>query len=66
MTDGDLRALLARWQIPRYVAAAHVGLHPSVFAQYTSGRRPIPASLEVVLEQLLAKYTEGTDEQHGR
>lgn len=53
MNDSDLRAELARNRIPHYIAAARVGLHPSVFALYTSGKRPIPQTLCKALTEMI-------------
>ncbi len=58
MNDADLRAELARRRVPHYLIAARVGLHPSVFALYTSGRRQISDSLERAILKALDEQQE--------
>jgi len=41
----DLRAEVARHQVPIYRLAPLVGLHPSHLGQVLRGRRPLPSEL---------------------
>jgi hypothetical protein len=53
ITAEDLRAEVARRQVPLYVLGAAVGLHPSRLGQMLSERLAVPPALaERVLEAL--------------
>lgn len=46
----DIRSALARYELPLYVLAARVRVHPVRLGQMLRGRRPLPPALA---EQLL-------------
>lgn len=52
-TASDLRAELARRQIPRYKLAAQVGVHPGRLGQMLNGKLPLPEELATRLAQVL-------------
>lgn len=61
VSAADLRAEIARHQIPIYRLAAKVGLHPSHLGQIIGGRRSLSQELAVRIIEALAD--EGVDVQ---
>jgi hypothetical protein len=53
LTPADLRALLARHQIPIYRLAPLVNLHPGRLGQMLNGRVPLPADIAERIQQAL-------------
>jgi len=53
VTGLDVKAEAVRRQVPIYVLAARVGLHPSTLATYLNGHRALPATLERALLEAL-------------
>ena len=48
----ELRADFARRKVPYYVAAPHVGLHPTLLGRYLSGQRPLyPERIDVCVAE---------------
>jgi hypothetical protein len=61
----DLRAAIARANVPIYHVASRVGLHPSVFSLYLHDRRPIPDALaQAVAEGLTSLRAEPPQHRH--
>lgn len=57
-TPAELRAEIARQQIPRYKLAAAVGLHPARLGQMLVGSLPMP---DRVAERVAAALAGGAD-----
>lgn len=55
----DLRAELARRQVPRYKVAAQVNVHPGRLGQMLNGILPLPEELAVRLAHVLQEADRG-------
>ena len=58
VSAADLRAEIARKQLPIYRLASLVGLHPSHLGQIIGGRRPLSEELALRITLALADETD--------